>query len=51
MLIDPQWRLRAAAFLSSFDRFTIPPLIVPIHRELGISLGTAAMLASAYFFF
>lgn len=41
--------MRATAFLSSFDRFTIPPLLVPIHRDLGISLGTAAILASAYF--
>jgi predicted MFS family arabinose efflux permease len=47
--IDPQWRLRAAAFLSSFDRFTIPPLLVPIADEFGISLGTAAIAASAYF--
>ena len=42
-------RLRAAAFLSSFDRFTIPPLLVPIHDALGISLGTAAVVASVYF--
>ena len=47
--IDPQWRLRAAAFLSSFDRFTIPPLLVPIAAEFGVSLGTAAIAASAYF--
>jgi predicted MFS family arabinose efflux permease len=46
---DAQWRLRGAAFLSSFDRFTIPPLIVPIHDEFGVSLGAAAVLASAYF--
>ncbi len=42
-------RLRSAAFLSSFDRFTIPPLLVPIHDALGISLGTAAVVASVYF--
>lgn len=47
--LDAQWRLRAAAFLSSFDRFTIPPLIVPIHRDLGISLASATVLASTYF--
>ncbi|HEX8122844.1 MAG TPA: MFS transporter [Solirubrobacteraceae bacterium] len=47
--LDPELRLRAASFLSSFDRFTIPPLIVPIHRDFGISLGHAAVLASAYF--
>ena len=44
-----QWRLRAAAFLSSFDRFTIPPLLVPIHRDFGVSLGTATAAASVYF--
>lgn len=47
--ITPQARLRSAAFLSSFDRFTIPPLLVPIHRALGVSLGTAAVVASVYF--
>jgi predicted MFS family arabinose efflux permease len=45
----PLWRLRAGAFLSSFDRFTIPPLLVPIHRDLGVSLGSAAAVASVYF--
>ncbi|HEY5142234.1 MAG TPA: MFS transporter [Solirubrobacteraceae bacterium] len=44
-----QRRLRATSFLSSFDRFTIPPLLVPIHRALGVSLGTASLVASAYF--
>lgn len=47
--ITPQARLRSAAFLSSFDRFTIPPLLVPIHEALGVSLGTAAVAASVYF--
>ncbi|MSX01767.1 MAG: MFS transporter [Actinobacteria bacterium] len=44
-----QWRLRAATFLSSFDRFAIPPLLVPIAGAFGVSLGTAALVASAYF--
>jgi predicted MFS family arabinose efflux permease len=47
--MTPEWRLRSASFLSSFDRFTIPPLLVPIHRDFGVSLGTAAVTASAYF--
>lgn len=46
---DPQRLLRVGAFLSSFDRFTIPPLIVPIHDALGVSLGAAAGVASVYF--
>lgn len=41
--------LRVAGFLSSYDRFTVPPLIVPIHDALGVSLGAAAGVASGYF--
>lgn len=48
-VVGAQRRLRAAMFLSSFDRFTIPPLLVAIHRDLGVSLGAAAAVASAYF--
>ena len=44
-----QWRLRGASFLSSFDRFVIPPLLVPISHAFGVPLGTAALVASAYF--
>lgn len=44
-----QWRLRGASFLSSFDRFAIPPLLVPISNAFGVPLGTAALVASAYF--
>jgi predicted MFS family arabinose efflux permease len=38
-----------AGFLSSYDRFTVPPLIVPIHDALGVSLGAAAGAATGYF--
>ncbi len=44
-----QWRLRGASFVSSFDRFVIPPLLVPISHAFGVPLGTAALVASAYF--
>ena len=44
-----QWRLRATTFLSSFDRFAIPPLLVPVSHAFGVPLGTAALVASAYF--
>ncbi len=44
-----QWRLRATTFLSSFDRFAIPPLLVPIGKSFGVPLGTAALVASFYF--
>jgi len=42
-------RLRLASGLSSFDRFCIPPLLVPIHRDLGLSLGHVSLIATAYF--
>ena len=44
-----QWRLRATTFLSSFDRFAIPPLLVPISHAFGVPLGTAALVARTYF--
>ncbi|MEU9191657.1 MFS transporter [Streptomyces hundungensis] len=40
--------LGAAGFLSNFDRFSIAPLLVLIGSGLGVSLGTAALAASAY---
>lgn len=42
-------RLRLASGLSSFDRFCIPPLLVPIAGDLGLSLGDVALIATAYF--
>ena len=48
-LAAAQRRLRSATFLASFDRFTIPPLLVPIGLSFGVPLGTAAFAASAYF--
>jgi hypothetical protein len=44
-----QRRIRATAFLSSFDRFAIPPLLVPISHAFGVPLETAALVAGAYF--
>jgi len=44
-----QLRLRSGALFSSFDRFTIPPLLVPIHQAFHVPLGTAALVASFYF--
>ncbi len=48
-LAAAQRRLRSTSFLASFDRFTIPPLLVPIGVSFGVPLGTAALAASAYF--
>ncbi len=41
--------LRAAAFLSSFDRFTIAPMLVTIAADLRVSLSEVAVAASLYY--
>lgn len=41
--------LRAAAFLSTFDRFTIAPMLVTIAADLRISLAEVSAAASVYF--
>jgi predicted MFS family arabinose efflux permease len=50
--LDPEGRLRllrAAAFLSTFDRFAVAPMLVTIAADLGVPLSQAAAAASAYF--
>src|SRR5215210_4624175 len=41
--------LRAAAFLSTFDRFTVGPMLVTIAADLRISLEEVAAAASLYY--
>ncbi len=41
--------LRAAAFLSTFDRFAVAPMLVTIAADLGVPLAHAAAAASVYF--
>jgi len=41
--------LRAAAFLSTFDRFTIAPMLVTIAAALDVSLSEVAVAASVYY--
>jgi predicted MFS family arabinose efflux permease len=41
--------LQAAAFLSTFDRFTIAPMLLTIAAALGVSLEEVAVAASVYF--
>lgn len=41
--------LRAAAFLSTFDRFTIAPMLVTIAADLDVSLAEIAIAASVYY--
>jgi predicted MFS family arabinose efflux permease len=39
----------SAAFVSSFDRFAVSPLLVLVAADLGASLGQALAVASGYF--
>lgn len=48
-LRGPLQLLRAAAFVSTFDRFTIAPMLVTIAAALRVSLEQAAAAASVYF--
>ncbi len=41
--------LMAAAFLSTFDRFTIAPMLVTMAADLGVSLAGVSAAASLYF--
>ena len=41
--------LRAAAFLSTFDRFTVGPMLVTIAADLRITLEEVAVAASLYY--
>ncbi len=48
-LLGPLRLLRAAAFVSTFDRFTIAPMLVTMAAALGVSLEEVAVAASLYF--
>ncbi|MFG2889741.1 MFS transporter [Streptomyces sp. NPDC048248] len=41
--------LRAAGFVSNFDRFCITPMLLLIGSQLGVSLPTVMLAASGYF--
>ena len=41
--------LRRAAFVATFDRFAMPPMLVAIAHDLGVPLGDAVQAAGAYF--
>ena len=45
----PPVPISVAAFVSSFDRFAISPLIVLVAADLGATLAQALTIASAYF--
>ena len=48
-LKGPLRLLRAAAFLSNFDRFTVAPMLLTIAADLRVSLAEVAAVASLYF--
>ncbi|MCT2357476.1 MFS transporter [Brevibacterium casei] len=45
----PPVAVSLAAFVSSFDRFAVSPLLVLVAADLGVSLSQALVIASAYF--
>jgi predicted MFS family arabinose efflux permease len=45
----PPAAVLAAAFVSSFDRFAVGPLLVVVAADLGASLGQTTAIASGYF--
>lgn len=47
--VRPPRALAVASFVSSFDRFVISPMLVPIATGLGVPLATAVTTASGYF--
>lgn len=48
-LKGPLRLLRAAAFLSNFDRFTIAPMLLTIAADLRVSIAEVAATASLYY--
>jgi predicted MFS family arabinose efflux permease len=46
---EPIRLLQAAAFVATFDRFAMPPMIVAIARDLESPLATVVQAAGAYF--
>ncbi len=48
-LKGPLRLLRAAAFLSNFDRFTVAPMLLSIAADLRVSLAEVAAVASLYY--
>ena len=45
----PPVAVSAAAFVSSFDRFAVSPLLVLVAADLGATLTQALSIASMYF--
>jgi predicted MFS family arabinose efflux permease len=41
--------LQRAAFVATFDRFAMPPMLIAIAHDLGVPLGSVVRAAGAYF--
>jgi predicted MFS family arabinose efflux permease len=48
--VRPPLPVAAAAFVSSFDRFAVGPLLILVSVDLGVSLAQALAIASTYYF-
>lgn len=48
--VRPPLPVAAAAFVSSFDRFAVGPLLILVSADLGVSLAQALTIASTYYF-
>ena len=46
---SPTLLLQVTAFVSTFDRFAMPPLLVAIASDLDVSLSVVVQVAAAYF--
>lgn len=47
--VPPIRLLQTAAFVATFDRFTMAPMLVAIAADLGVSLGSVVRAAGTYF--
>jgi predicted MFS family arabinose efflux permease len=47
--VAPIRLLQSAAFVATFDRFAMPPMLVAIAADLGVPLGDIVRAAGAYF--
>lgn len=47
--VRPPLPVAAAAFVSSFDRFAVSPLLILVSVDLGVSLAQALAIASTYY--
>lgn len=47
--VEPIRLLQATAFVATFDRFAMPPMLIAIAHDLGVPAGEILRAAGAYF--